>query len=104
MSIVQLEMPDNLWQFVSENARAQGYEDNAAYLLAVVEKLAQQQESLYPHGDNPTSEQLERQKQLLLESLEGEPQVVDEAWWDELHGEVLAEVAAKQNGGTKEMA
>ena len=104
MSIVQLEMPDNLWQFVSENARAQGYEDNAAYLLAVVEKLAQQKESLYPHDDKPTPEQLERQKQLLLESLEGEPQVVDETWWDELHGEILADVAAKKGDAKKETA
>ena len=97
-------MPDKLWQFVSESARAQGYEDNAAYLLAVVEKLANQKESLYPHGDNPTPEQLERQKQLLLESSEGKPEVVGEAWWDDLHNEVLADVAAKKKSSAKDAA
>ena len=93
MSILQIELSDEQLQIISEQARASGYKDNGEYLLVVVQNLVGQ--SLHPVDDKPTPAQLDRQKQLLLESLEGEPQVADEAWWAELQAGVEAQVAAK---------
>ena len=95
MSILQIELPDEQLQQLSEEARVAGYEESGAYLLAIWRSVSE----LYPHGDAPTPEQLERQKQLLLESLEGEGEVADEAWWAKLQAEVEAKVAAKVGAG-----
>ena len=100
MSILQIELPDEQWQIISAQARALGFESNGEYLLSVVQKLAGK-ESLYPSGDHPTPEQLERQQQLLLESLDGEPEVADDAWWAKLQADVEAQVADKIGAGQK---
>lgn len=103
MSVLQIELPDEELQLIGEQARAQGFSDSGEYLVSVAQRLARAR-ALYPHDDNPTPEQLERQKQLLLESLDGEPEVVDDAWWDKLHAEVLESVAAKDKGARKKAA
>lgn len=104
MTTLQIELPDEQLQVLNEQARAQGFSDSGHYLLSVAEKLARARENLYPVDDNPTPQQLERQKQLLLESLEGELEVADNAWWDKLHADVLETVAAKKQRTRKQAA
>lgn len=104
MSILQIELPEEQLQLINEQARAHGYEDSGKYLVSVAEKLARRGESLRPHNDNPTPEQLVRQKQLLLESLEGEDEIADDEWWDKMHAEVLETVAAKKEAARKHSA
>ena len=94
MSILQIELPDEQLQVISEQARASGFEDNAQYLLAVVQRLADYDWPAEAEEISPA--EAARRKRLLLESLEcGEPEVADDAWWAELQADVDADVKAK---------
>ena len=98
MSILQIELPDEELQLIQEQARATGHSNNGEYLLALWREVSEQQAYLVEQG--LTRAQLEREEQLLLKSLESEPEKVDEAWWDKLHLDVLERVAAR--GGKAE--
>ncbi len=104
MSILQIELPDEQLQLINEQARAHGFENSGDFLLSVAEKMSRAKGVLYSVDDNPTPQQLERQKQLLLESLQGEDEVADDAWWDKMHAEVLETVAAKKEAARKQSA
>ena len=98
MSILQIELPDEQLQILSEQARAAGHNSNGDYLLALWREKSDQHAYMIEQGLTP--EQLEREEQLLLESLESEPEVVDDAWWNTLHEDVLAQVAATAKAKT----
>ena len=94
MSILQIELPDEQLQMISEQARAFGFESNAQYLLAVVQKLVDYEWPIEADEIGPA--EVERRKRLLLESLEcGEPEVADDAWWAKLQADVDADVKDK---------
>ncbi len=96
MTTLQIELLDEELQAISEQARAQGFEDNAAYLVAVVRRLAHYELPVAAEKISPG--ELERRKRLLLESLEcGEPEVADDAWWAKLQADVDADVKAAQS-------
>ena len=100
MSILQIELADEQLQLINEHARARGYTNNGEFLLALWEETAEQQNYMRERG--LTREQLQHEEQQLLQSLDSEPEQVDDAWWDKLHADVLAKVAAKKHGGEAE--
>ena len=99
MSILQIELPDEELQFISEEARARGFEDNAQYVRFVLREMRSYKE--YAVEQNLTSDQLAHEEKLLEEALKsGEGEVADDAWWDKLHADVTAKVEAKRKNTT----
>ena len=83
-----ITLPDALARWVAERAARLGYESADAYVADLVEAEMNSDIPAGPAHLTPSSqEELDR---MLLEGLEGEPIVADEAFWDERR-RVLAE-------------
>ena len=85
MSILQIELPDEQLQIISEQARASGFEDNGQYLLSLVQKLIEQPRA---NGNDPTAEQLEREERLLLQAADSPRTQATPELWSRLRAEL----------------
>lgn len=94
MSILQIELPDEQLEIINQQARARGYSSNGEFLLAIWQETSEQQNYMAERGF--TREQLQREEQTLLSSLDSKPESVDNAWWDKLHADALEKVATKK--------
>ena len=98
MTILQIEWPEEEVEKLQQEARFLGHANVGAYLLTL---SRMNRDSLlgYSVEDNPSPEQLAREERLLLQCLdsEGEPQTVDETWWENLRADVEARINTKQD-------
>ena len=95
MSILQIELPDEELKFWDEQANTRGYADSADYLRSILRDLRRYKE--YAVEENLTADQLAHEEKMMEEALaSGEGEVTDDAWWDKLHADVMANIDAKR--------
>jgi len=95
MSILQIELPDEELQIISEEARARGYENNSQYVRSVLREIHNYKE--YAIEEKITPEQLAQEEKMMEEALNsGEGEIADDAWWDKLHSDVTTNFKAQR--------
>ncbi len=87
MSVLQIELPDEELQILSEEARAHGYTDNAEYVRSLLRERRSQPKS-YSVEDNPSPEQLVREERLLLEAANSPRTESTPELWAQLRAEL----------------
>ena len=95
MRTLQIELADEQFHVIDQQAQAQGFSDSNSYVKALVQRVAEYELS-FALEEPLSAEELKRHEQLLLESLEcGEPEVADDDWWKQLQADVDADIKAK---------
>ena len=93
MSILQIELPDEELQFISEEARARGFEDNAQYVRSVLREKRGYKESAVERNLAP--EQLKREEKLLLEAAHSNRTEFSPELWADLRIELETNAGEK---------